>query len=157
MATGITKLSDGITKRLDDMVKRVNLVPGYLSRVVYRKYQNVQRERWASENTNRDVDGGAWHALDPSYADYKRRKYKGYPGGGTKLLIRTKRLLNSVVGPSTEQSVIVDKKSIHIYTLVPYAKYVDEVRTFSKYSDIFKRDILRGLRDYVAKGIARQL
>lgn len=137
------------------MVKRANLVPGYLNRVVYRQYQNAQRERWKTENNGEDFTGGRWEPVDPVYAAYKKKKWADSPGGGGKLLIRTKRLFDSVVGPHSDHLKLVGDRSIRIATSVPYAEYVDEKRTFTSYSVVFKKKIMKGLSDYLLKNIVR--
>lgn len=157
MSKGIATIANGIEKQLEGMVNRVNLLPGYLSRVVYKQYQNAQRERWQTENTTAYVDGGQWAPLDPAYRAYKEKKFKDYPGGGRKILIRTKRLMDSVVGPAQEQGVLVDERSIRILTMVPYANFVDEVRTFSNFSALFYRDVYKGIGQYLLKSLVKQL
>lgn len=152
--SGISSIVSGIQSRLEAMINQVNLVPGYLSRVVYRQYQNAQRMRWASENATMDAEGGIWDRLDPEYAKYKERKW---PGTGDKILVRTQKLLDSVIGPSSDHVMVVDSSSIRISTLVPYASFVDERRTFSQFSPIFYQEVYSGLKDYLTKSVTRQI
>jgi hypothetical protein len=155
--TGITMLTKGITEHLEQMVKNANLVPGYLNRVVYRKYQNAQRQRWASENADQDSAGGLWPRLSIPYAEYKMRTFYDYPGRGQKMMIRTKALFDSVVGPSPHHGKVVTNRSIRIESTLWYAKYADEARTFSQFSPRFYRDIYAGLRDYLTKGLVKTI
>lgn len=153
----IRSMSSGIENMLDGMVKRANMVPGYLNRVVYRQYQNAQRERWTSENASQDFTGGIWDRLSIPYQEYKFREFYDYPGAGSKILIATNRLQKSVIGPSPEHQKIVTDRAIKIFTTVPYASYVDEKRTFTKFSQIFYRDVFKGLKDYLARDIIRSI
>ncbi len=152
----LTKMSSSIENALDGMVKRANLVPGYLDRVVYAQYQNAQRERWATENSSPNFTGGIWDRLSPSYAQSKLRKYAAAPGGGSKIMIASGALQQSVIGPGPGHNKIVNDRSIRIYVSgIDYAEYADEARPFSTWSDIFYRGVYGGLKDYLIKNIVR--
>ncbi len=155
MNVSVKSLTNGIERQLEDMVKRANLVPAYLNRVVYPTYQKAQRERWTAENSGADFAGGAWPSLDPAYASWKKRKYADSPGGGSKMMIRTKRLFDSVVGPSDEHRKIVDNKSLRIATTVPYAIHADAHRTFTQFSPKFYSRIYKDLTAYLAKNVIK--
>lgn len=151
----IKSLTEEIEKALEGMVKRANMIPAYLNRVVYREYQNAQRKRWETENAGDDFAGGQWQSLDLAYATWKKKKYAGYPGGGTKILIRTNRLFSGVVGPGADHRKIVDDRSIRIATAVPYGQYVDNTRTFSQWSPVFYNRIYKDLGEYLFKAILK--
>lgn len=153
----ILSISKGIEDQLNKMVQNANLVPGYLDRVVYKQYQVAQRKRWETENDDVFSEGGAWRALDPVYEKYKRKKFSQYRGGGTKLLIATGRLFEGVIGPGSDHGRIVQENEIIVTTTVPYAKYVDEERTFSKFSPAFYSDLYSGLKDYLIKSLVRSV
>lgn len=175
MADNIVQLrviQGGISQWIAACDKRINLIAGYLDRIVKQDYINTQRTRFMDENVGADFDGGRWESMDAKYADYKRKKYAAYPGGGTKINVRTSNLLESLLlsdnfYPSPEPSrirggkqsrgeamagslALVNATSIHIYTMVPYASYVDENRTFSKWSQHFWDRTNRGIMDYLA-------
>jgi hypothetical protein len=152
-------VKSGVTEALEKMVKRANLTEGYLNRVVYRQYQNAQRNRWRNINEGEDFGGEKpWAELNPIYENLKYRKFLDNPfGHGEKMLIATGRLFFGVVGPGEDHQKIVTNKRIEISTTVPYAKYVDEARTFTEFSPIFWSKIYKGLRDYLAQGIFREL
>lgn len=155
---GILSLTKGIEEQLDEMVKRANMVPAYLNRVVYRQYQKGQRERWKTENAGDDFAGGKWDSLDPAYETWKHAKYMdNATGHGTKMLIATGRLLFGVVGPSEEHQKVVGSRSIRINTTVPYAVYVDAQRTFSEWSPKFYSRIYKGMADYLTKNIVKEV
>ncbi len=157
MGTGIKALTTGIQDQLEAMVRRANLLPAYLNRVVYKEYQKAQRDRWKTENVGPDFVGGQWRSLDPIYAAWKKKKYSSSPGGGTKLLIRTGTLVQSVVGPGEGHEKIVTNRSIRINTSVPYATYVDETRNFTQWSPVFYGRIYKGLSDYLLKNIMKEV
>lgn len=159
MNASLSKITNSVEEALEGMIRRANLVSGYLNRVVYQEYRIAQRKRWMQENDDPDFTGGPWAQLDAKYAEQKRKKYGDNPfGRGTKMLIASGRLFNSVVGPSGgDHHKIVDNKEIRIFTTVPYAKFVDEDRTFSSWSLVFKRRIYKGLRDYLTKSIIKEV
>lgn len=157
----IKKLRSDITDNLEQMVKRANLTEGYLDRVVYRQYQNAQRDRWKNINVGNDFAGEQpWAPLDPAYAKWKLKKYKDNTfGGGQEMLIATGRLFWGVVGPSPDHRKIVENRKLLITTSVPYAKFVDEKRKFADdetgpaFSNLFRSKIYKGLKNYLIKGL----
>lgn len=157
----ISAASRSIETALKGMVDRAKLAEGYLNRVVYREYQNAQRERWVSENAGSDFKGGIWDRLTIAYQEMKFREFYDYPGHGEKMLIATKRLFDATVGPpggtATEHTKLVDNHSIRVLVSVPYAKYVDEHRTFTQWSEIFYRRIYGGLKDYLVRNIVKSV
>jgi len=153
----MTSLSKKIEDRLNRLVENANLVDGYLERVVYRQYQKAQKDRWTTENTSAFSAPRKWDALDPSYAAYKKRKFSDFIGHGEKMLIATGRLFQGVIGPSEDHRSVIGDKKIEIYTSVPYASYVDEDRSFTKFSPSFYSDIFKGLNDYLMKRIVKDL
>lgn len=166
----IKSVQSGISEWLTACADRVNLIDGYLNRVVKQDYINAQRDRFDSENSGEDFLGGRWQGLDSKYSEYKKRVFSSYPGSGAKLNVRTSNLMQSLLLSDTfypspapkkikaknkgEQMAgslaVVDAASIHIYTLVPYAEHVDEVRTFSSWSPFFWKRINRGIMNYLA-------
>jgi hypothetical protein len=171
----IKSVRSGVSKWIVECTERVNLIDGYLNRVVKQDYINAQIERFQTENAGTDFDGGRWTSLDSKYSKYKRKRFEDYPGGGTKLLIGKSNLMQSLLlsdqyfpspkpkkiragisglrsrGENAAGSLaVVDAASIHIYTLVPYAKYVDEKRTFTSWSLLFWDRINTGILNYLA-------
>ena len=158
MSAAIRALTKGIQDQLEGMVKRANLVPGYLDRVIYKEYQNAQRTRWKTENEGDDFEGGMWDTLDPEYETWKIAKYGSNPmGHGEKILIASGRLFFGVVGPGPDHQKIVGERSIRINTSVPYATHVDEKRTFTQWSPRFYSRLGKGLTDYLTKAIEKQV
>lgn len=170
----IKSIRSGLSDFLKTTESRVNLIEGYLNRIVKQEYINSQGERFQVENAGPDFEGGKWAPLDDAYQTYKEMKYASYPGGGSKLVIRTSNLMNSLLlsdsyYPSPEPKritagrkgkmskgemaagsvAVVDATSIYIYTLVPYAQFVDEIRTFTRWSDQFWTRINQGIIDYL--------
>lgn len=141
-------LEDGIGQSLKAMISRARNMQGFLNRVVYKEYQNAQRERWISEN---DSEGTRWKRLTKPYSDYKKTKFASYPGSGNRMLVATGRLYQSVIGPSSEHYKLTTSKSITIGTRVPYAKYVDEERTFTTFGEDFGKNIGEKLAKYLLK------
>lgn len=159
MEITVKKISSAVTNALQDMIKRANLVPAFLSRVVYNKYLQAQKKRWGTDNQGDEFEGGAWKSLkNKKDEDYKKRKYASYPGGGTKLLVRNGALYNSIVDPAdTNHEAIFTDTGIHINTLVKYAGYIDEgtekmeKRPFSLFSESWKQGIMNDFEAYMVK------
>jgi hypothetical protein len=152
MSKEFTRVVNGVTKSLEGMLNRANLIDGYLDRVVYPMYQNLQRERWASENA---TQGSSWPSLQPAYAEMKLKRYADYPGGGTKMMIATKRLFNSVVGDedTSEHEKVVSNHSLQIFSTTPYAEYANVVREFKEFSVETMREIMSGIVNYITRGV----
>jgi hypothetical protein len=172
MPVTLRKISTGVEKTIKGMLDRSKLLDGYLNRVVLPDYIRTQRARFESHNDGNDFQGGTWPALNQKYAEYKRKKYGSYPGGGEKTNIRTSRLISSLTmqpnkydepdtknkrkktgrrlpGTGSEFAAIVNNGRLSIYTLVPYAQYVDEKRTFSMWSPSFYARQARGAMSYL--------
>lgn len=146
--SGFQKVVSDVSNSLQGILKRANLIDGYLDRVVYPTYQNIQRERWASENASQ---GSAWPALSAQYAGQKVKKYASFPGGGTKMMIATKRLFNSVVGDTLdEHRKIISDHQLQIYTTVPYAPYANQARQFTTFSEDEIRKIKSDIVNYLS-------
>ena len=171
----LTQLQGGITKWLGACTSRVNLLEGYLNRIVKQDYLNTQKNRFETENVGEDFGGEKWDRLDKDYATYKAKKYASFPGGGDKINVRQSNLLQSLLlqdsfYPSPEPQKIragkngkksageiaagylatVNATSIHIYTMVPYASFVDEERTFTQWSQHFWDRTNKGIMNYLA-------
>lgn len=145
---------NGAQKTLRDMLTRERALQSYLNRNVVEQYRNIQRKRWMTQG---DSEGSPWRALDPVYAARKKRVFAGYPGGGTKMLIATNRLITGVIGPGGDFRKVTTPRSITIGTVTPYAKYVDEERTFTSFSSASLREIYTGIGQFLFKGIVRGL
>lgn len=148
----LTTLVDGITEKINAMVKRANTLPQFFQRNLKRRYLDAQKKRWMSENETAEVDGGKWKELEPTYAAKKLTRFKGYPGGGRKMLIATNRLVDSILARSTEYREVTGDKSWIVSTTVPYAGYVDEKRTITEFSKDFYHGINKDLVTYVKEG-----
>lgn len=148
MRLSFKKTSDGILKRLDGMVSRSKDVRVVLNRTIYKMYQEAQIKRWDTENTS---EGRRWTRLSEPYRLRKLKKYANYPYGGTRILIATGTLLQSVVGGSQKyHRKIVRRDGLTIHTTVPYAPDVAEKRPFMEFSRkttaSWQREILKYLK-----------
>lgn len=146
----LKKLSNGIEKNLQAKLQRANSLQSFLNRNVYAMYQNFQRTRWMTEGSS---EGQQWAPLSPTYAKYKLKRYSEYPGGGSKMLIATQKLFNSVVGPGQGQRKVVTNRQLTIYTNTDYANFVDEKRNFTKWSSNSMIIFYNAITSYVFKNI----
>jgi hypothetical protein len=152
-------ISNSVTKALEDMVEKAHLAPAYLSRVVYQTYLNAQKERWSTYNKGPNFSGGVWPELKNA-ADraYKAVKYAAYPGNGTRVLVRTGKLYNSIVDRTDRNhEMVIFGSKMTVNTLVNYAPYLDQgtpkmvKRVFSEFSDSFYQKIVEDYSEYVRK------
>lgn len=79
---------------------------GALARI-YKVYQRFQTERFKTQNAS---EGRAWAPYKRAdYAEYKRKRFKSYPGAGSKMLIATSTLAGAVIGRGDHPFYGVDK------------------------------------------------
>lgn len=143
------QLENNIEKDLLQMVRRSHNFRALFNRVIYPMFQKAQMARWSTENQS---EGGRWEPLNPKYKELKLEKYKESPPyNGTKMLIATNRLIDSVIGPSADHRKIVEPKRLIIATAVPYAKYVNAKRNFTDFGRITENRILNVVRLYIMK------
>lgn len=160
-----------------EMLKRSRDARAWLNRIAYTLYQNWQRERWMTEGSSQ---GKKWPKLNPIYAAYKLRRYGGgtkykwiggrgedrpwvpagrwpkFPGNGSKMMVATGKLVDSVTGKSLAfHRKVVKPQELLIATTVPYAKDANETRNFTE----FKQANIDYLQDlyakYVLEGVMR--
>lgn len=148
MAESLKKTQNGIENRLNGMIDRASGMQGFLDRVIFRLYQNAQRQRWMTENQS---EGEKWRPLSPGYDIWKKKKFASFPGGGEKMLIATNRLFPSVVGESGETRKVVTNRGLVVATTVPYAPKVAEIRPFMKFGKATIDKMKKSLRDYIAR------
>ncbi len=147
MITGsFERVSSQIKQRLEELITKADDSSGWLNRNGYRIYQNAQTRRWKTKGAS---EGFRWDDLNPVYRRYKLKRFKSYPGGGRKTMIATSRLVTSVAGKSGDTRKLVTKRTLRVLTAVEYAKYVDERRTFTKFSDKFRRTIRTDYLEYL--------
>jgi hypothetical protein len=121
----------GIERQLKAMTRRAKNVRGFLNRQVYPYYKNLQADRWKTEGASQNFK---WKPLNKDYAIKKKKLYAAFPGSGANMLVGTGKLFNSVVGKGPGKGKIVIERRLRVYTTVPYAPFVDEKRTFTKWN-----------------------
>lgn len=137
-------------KMAQGMLSRSALPAGYLARVVYKQILQIQLDRWQSENV---TQGPKWDKLTDDYAKRKLKKYAAYRGRGTKLLIATGALWESMTGQDLSNHYqAISNTSIEVGTLLPYAKWVNEKRNITNLTTAQIRGFRKGFIDYVLKG-----
>ena len=149
MKPSIKQVENTVTKRLDEIVSRSSGMQGYFMRNVYRQYQKAQQERWKSENK---TEGNRWSPLEPTYKRRKLTRFKDYPGHGTKMLVATGKLFQSVIGPGEFHVVQATDSYLFVSTTLDYAKWVAEERPFMKFGQKTLGTIRRGISDFIVRG-----
>lgn len=154
MSVTLKTVSNGINKMLQGMRQREKALMGYFNRNVLEQYRNLQRNRWMTENVSES--GIEWHKLSDDYAARKRKQFAAYPGQGTKKLVATNRLFKSVIGPGKDFRKVVTARGLYIATVTPYAKYVDEDRSFTTWSKKSEQELKLSVARFIFKGILKQ-
>jgi len=163
-AKGFTINETSITQMFNNMLSRTKLADGWLNRVAVPLLYEVQRQRWMTENTS---EGDQWAPLNPVYARYKLKRYGGgpkrdggtwpnYPGSGTKLMIATGRLVDSMSKPGGDGVKMVQRMGtttrLTLGTLLDYAKYPNATRNFTDLSQSTVDNITEQYVAYVKGG-----
>lgn len=150
MAKGIEITQDGIGDLLRGMLGRFESIRGFLDRVIYPEVVQLQRERWMTENASQ---GEVWAPLKPEYAKYKLKKFSAYPGAGTKLLIATGALVDSMTGDGKDHWKLVTDTRLEVGSLVAYAKYVNQARDIVGLRDEERSRFMKQILDYIVRSI----
>lgn len=162
----IVSTKKGIQKKLDAMIKKSKSTESFLSKVAYPMYISRQSKRWMTEN---ESEGARWTPLNEKYAKWKKLNFVGYPGHGEKLLIRTGRLAEAVIGRKLKGDVIseesamsgdlpanhhvmITNKTLHIYTDLNYAQHVNKKRNFFNFKADFRKRLKAAYGAWVVGG-----
>jgi hypothetical protein len=152
---GLKQVMSGIEDQIKGMLDRSKSMAAYLDRIVYRQYQNAQRQRWITENAS---EGQRWIPLSANYRWWKEYAFADFPGHGTKMLIATGRLFAAVVGPGGgEHRKTTTDHSLDVGWTTPYAAYVDELRPFADFGPKTMDEIYLGLGEFLMKNIIRDI
>lgn len=153
MSEGLHQVSNGIEKRLTEMVRRGRSVSSYLDRVVWPAYQQAQIVRWQTENTS---EGAQWDPLSQPYGTRKKIKYASYPGSGNALMVATGNLAKGAQGEDqTYFGRLIDDHKITVginLAAIPYASYPGVRRPFMSFSDATIKGWTDGVASYIMKG-----
>lgn len=152
MSVALISVEKGIERALAGYINRDRAMQSFLNRNVVEAYRNIQRKRWMTEN---ESEGKRWEKLNPKYAEYKKKKWAGAPGGGRKMLVASGDLVQSVIGPGAGFKKIATPRQLVISSGVKYAKYVDESRTFTEFSQKSLNDIRKMIAEFLFFNIMR--
>lgn len=149
----ISQVESGVTKSLEEMIQRGKSVSAYLNRVLLRKFQKAQIERWKTENQS---EKEKWQPLTPAYKTYKLKKFASYPGGGRSLMIATGRLASGAQARDAAYFYKIVSDSQFVIGIntsaLPYSVYPGEMRPYMEFSDETLQDWKAGIRSYICKG-----
>lgn len=170
-----------VRDKLDGMIKRGGSPESFLVRVAYPLYQARQSKRWITEGASENV---TWQTLNANYAKWKTTRFANYAGNGTKMLIATGRLAESVIGRPLksgmdtkeiiiddsgkkitktatiangikDHSVMVTKSSLVVQSLVEYAAQVNAKRPIWKFNDDFFKRLRAAYKGWFTTGQVR--
>lgn len=145
--SGLKVTNNGLSQVLGQMLDRGNKLDAYINRVLYPKYKVAQKVRWQTENAS---EGNRWKPLTTRYAEYKKVKYAGYAGEGKFILVATGLLSKQAM---QQHNKMVRNGKLEISFNSSYASYVDEKRTFTKFSDKTKRQWAKEAMEYLVMGV----
>ena len=147
---------DRVTKHLEAMVKNTEgqSLKAFFNRQFYPEYQEAQIKRWKTEGASQ---GDEWDSLNPIYKKYKLKAFAKFPYSGRRMMIAEGLLFPSVVGESGGyHRKLISKDGIRIATVLDYALYVDDARSFSTWSKkqlkIWRDDLSDHIRKVKIKG-----
>lgn len=150
MTLKIQKESNAL-KFLDNFVNKANAPAAFLNRVAYPMIIEFQKRRWVSQNS---TEGAPWRELNPAYERRKLKKYAEYPGGGRHMMIATGRLVDAATMESDEGWKMVKDNRLYITINVPYAKWADKERNFTKFGRQSIDEIKDALKKYLTESKA---
>src|SRR5271166_4593164 len=149
MSTGIEEVESDFQGVMAKMLSRGASFQGGAARI-YKLYQMFQTERFESENSS---EGSSWDDLTEPYKTYKLKRFKSFPGNGSKMMIATGTLAGAAIGPgapfasegiSAHRALFTDQ-SMEIYIDTSgvnaegkpfsYAKYANDKRPFMSFSE----------------------
>lgn len=132
---------------------------------IYPLYQKLQTKRFETENAS---EGSRWEPLNKAYAEQKLKRFKSYPGAGTKILVATGTLGGAVIGPGapfggTDKHVALFKNySMQISVAeggknlagkpFDYARQVAEKRPFMQFSEASLQLMKDELKKFIIGG-----
>lgn len=126
---------DTVSQYQKELLSRAAGLQAVLNGPIFKIYQKGQISRWQSENAS---ETGQWPTLNAKYQTYKRKKFAGYPGGGTKMMIATGNLYAGATGQDTGKftKIATNRKlSVNINDgALPYAKRVAVTRPFMTFN-----------------------
>jgi hypothetical protein len=145
-----------VKKRLEDMIKNAKSGRAFIQMQVYPRYLEHQKLRWQTENW------GLWDALNPGYAEYKKKKFADKKGQGMRMMIATGRLIDAVLGESNLHRKIVTEKSLVVGVggtepggELEYAPRANLMRPFMSFDSTmdqrFKKEIRALYRKWMVK------
>lgn len=153
MKVEYTSVGQGAQKRLRQMVDnaRPSAIRAFIDRDVYTHYKYIQAKRWITENAS---EGDQWHILkDDRYKKWKAREYGSDPKTGRPLLYASGKLYQSVIGPGEGFHKLATERGLTITTSIPYAKGVDDLRSFTTY----RPETIRALKKLVSNFIIKNI
>ena len=170
-----------VRDKLDGMIKRGGSVESFLTRVAYPLYMARQQKRWMTEGASENVK---WEPLNAKYALWKTTRFANYAGNGTKMLIATGRLAESVIGRQLksgmdtkeitvddagkkkvvvtsiangikDHDVMVTKRSLVVKSLVEYSSLVNAKRPIWKFNEDFYKRLRAAYKGWFTTGQVR--
>lgn len=164
--TGIDEVKDDFKNVMENMLSRAGSFQGGAARI-YKLYQKFQTERFQTENAS---EGKPWDELNQDYKKSKLRRFKSFPGNGTKMMIATGTLAGAAIGPGapfasegiSAHRALFTKNSMQISVDTSgvnaqgkpfkYARYANAKRPFMNFSEGHLDQMKEELSQFILKG-----
>lgn len=143
------------------MLSKAQSPQGAFARV-YKLYQKFQTERFKSQNAS---EGKPWKSLSPAYAEAKKKRFRSYPGSGSKMMIATGTLAGAVIGPGAPFSGTDKHRAMFTKTSMVievaesgrnaagkpfnYAAYANEERPFMEFSQAHMNEMQAEIEKFI--------
>ncbi len=150
-----------VDAQLKALLDPQRLFEGWANRELMDIYGRAQLKRWQTEGAS---ERDKWKPLNAEYAKRKRKRFRDYPGKGTKMLVATGRLLASIL-PEEQRGIaggaaakgdfrkLIERRRVTLATTVEYAPWVDEVRSFTKFGAEFGKSVAESFRKYLMRSV----
>ena len=152
MDVKLKKLEDKVSTSLEALKARGKSGRTFINAYAYPKYIEHQMLRWDSQNW------GSWPALNPKYAEYKKRKFAQFPGQGERMMIATGKLYQSVIGENRKYHVKIITENELIVGIkfggkneMEYARFANELRPFMSFKESNDKAFIKDLKERYQK------
>lgn len=149
MSRGLSKIEDSVTDKLNNMMKTTAFFEQFIQKRFKPMFTRLQQKRWQTKNSS---EGRTWDPILPSYALWKKEKYKDSFGHGEQLLIATGRLFKSLtLNEDGDWQQILTGTTLVLNFDVEYASQVSMFRPILEFSSESMKMIRDDLKQWMKK------
>jgi hypothetical protein len=143
----IHKIQDTVTAKLQEIVDRGSSFEQWVTRVGTKKLIVKINDMFKDQ-------GPGWTKTDSTYYKTKEKRFSKYDGGGKFISIATDNLRKGMTAQNKDFRQVITSDGWVVTTGTPYAKYVDEKNSLTKFSEDpeFKKDMKDSMSEYLRRG-----